>query len=187
VKHAQVDGLPMDEPAAQRPSDEMTPMDDLTVGLARARRTPWLTRSTGVMLGLVLICAGFLAGLQVQKSYGTAGGATTGLPADLQQRMQQRGSGGFGGPGGGQGATTGDGQPTAAATPTTGKIKLVDGTTVYIETADGRTITVKTAETTIVQSAAPAQLKDLAVGASVTVLGATSGTTMSATSITAGP
>ena len=144
-------------------------MDDLTAGLAKARRQPWLTRSTGVMIGLVLVCGGFLAGVKVQQTYGaqaTTAGATTGggARAQLQQQQQQQQQ-----PGSNQ-----------AAASTTGKVKLIAGTTVYIETADGRTITVRTTDKTVI--AEPSKLTDLAVGASVTVQG--SGTeTITATSI----
>ena len=140
-------------------------MDDLTTGLAKARKQPWLTRSTGVMFALVLVCGGFLAGIKVQQAYGssTATAAATNTPnrAGLQQGQ-------------------GQGQQQQRQQPVTGKIKLVDGTTVYIETADGRVVTVKTTQETVV--ALQAQLKDLAVGATVTVLG-TGGETVTATSI----
>jgi len=131
-------------------------MDDLTTGLAKARKQPWLTRSTGVMFALVLVCAGFLAGIKVQQAYGSSSSPSTpsanlpnraGLP---QQQLQQQ-------------------QQQPASTPTVGKIKLIDGTTVYVETADGRVVTVKTTQATVV--ALQAQLKDLTAGATVTVQG----------------
>ena len=149
-------------------------MDDLTTGLAKARKQPWLTRSTGVMFALVLVCGGFLAGIKVQQAYGSssttpAAGSNTNLPnrAGLQQQqptgqLQQQ-------------------QPQRQQ-PLTGKIKLVDGTTVYIETADGRIVTVKTTDATVVTTRA--QLKDLAAGATVTVVGTGTGTeTVTASSI----
>jgi hypothetical protein len=145
-------------------------MDDLTTGLAKARKQPWLTRSTGVMFALVLICGGFLAGIKVQQAYGSSNQSTPGgggggnfpnraglqqqQPAAQQQQQQQQ--------------------------PLTGKIKLVDGTTLYLETADGRVVTVKTTQTTVV--ATQAQLKDLPPGASVTVVG-TGTETVTASSI----
>jgi len=130
-------------------------MDDLTTGLAKARKQPWLTRSTGVMIALVLICGGFLAGIKVQQAYGSSSPSTpsANLPnrAGLQQQQQQQQ------------------QQQPASTPTVGKIKLIDGTTIYVETADGRVVTVKTTQATVV--ALQAQLKDLAAGVTVTVQG----------------
>ena len=140
-------------------------MDDLTTGLAKARKQPWLTRSTGVMFALVLICGGFLAGIKVQQAYGSStssAGANTSNRAGLQGLQQQAAA------------------QQQQQQPLTGKIKLVDGTTVYVETTDGRVVTVKTNQATVV--ALQAQLKDLAVGANVTVIG-TGTETVTASSI----
>lgn len=82
------------------------------------------TRTTAVLLGLVLICGGFLAGIKLQQVYGTAAAA-----APVAQTPRQL---------------------PAATPPVSGKVKLIDGTTVYLETADGRLLTVKTSETTTV-------------------------------------
>ncbi|MFD0595379.1 hypothetical protein ACFQZ4_26095 [Catellatospora coxensis] len=81
------------------------PMDDLVAGLAKAKRGPWLTRSTGALLGLVLTCGGFLAGIQVQQNFGTSGtaatpgGATGARPNGFRVGNNQ---GGFGGQQGAQ-------------------------------------------------------------------------------------
>jgi hypothetical protein len=151
-------------------------MDDLTTGLAKAKRQPWLTRSTGIMLSLVIACAGFLAGVKVQQAYGSTGTGNASRPGTGTTVP------GFGNRQPGQG---GLGQQTSAA-PVTGKIKLVDGTTIYIETADGTLYTVKTTEGTVVQTAKTVTLKDLAVGTEVRVQGSSAGAeTLSATAITA--
>jgi heme A synthase len=141
-------------------------MDDLTTGLAKAGKQPWLTRSTAVLLALVLICGGFVAGIKVQQAYGstpTTNGANNNL-ANRAAGFQQNTAG----------------QQQQQRQPVTGKVKLVDGTTVYVETADGTVVTVKTTEATIV--ALQAQLKDLVAGATVTVVGTGTGT-VTATSI----
>ncbi|GIG01833.1 hypothetical protein [Catellatospora citrea] len=157
------------------------PMDDLVAGLAKANRGPWLTRSTGTMLALVLALGGFLAGVQVQKNFGTtAAAATTGGATGNRPGGFRGGTGAFSG--GQQGAFPGGQQ---AAAPITGKVKLVDGTTVYLETSDGRLLTVKTGDTTTVQTTDKITLKDLAAGTDVTVQGTTSDTTVTATTITA--
>ncbi|MFC7245453.1 hypothetical protein ACFQO7_23510 [Catellatospora aurea] len=163
------------------------PMDDLVAGLAKAKSGPWLTRSTGTLLALVLTCGGFLAGIQVQQNFGTPaassaapGGATGNRPGGLRG-----GNGAF--PGGQQGGFPGgqQGGQQPAAAPITGKIKLVDGTTVYLETSDGRLLTVKTGDTTTVQTTKKSALKDLAAGTEITVQGTTADTTVTATTITA--
>jgi hypothetical protein len=147
-------------------------MDDLTTGLAKASKQPWLTRSTGVMFALVLICGGFLLGIKVQQAYGSstpaAGANNNANNANTPNRtgLQQQAAG----------------QQQQQQQPLTGKIKLVDGTTVYIETADGTVITVKTTQNTVV--AVQAQLKDLAAGTTVTVRGTGAGSeTVTASSI----
>ncbi|GAA1659334.1 hypothetical protein ACFQY4_45010 [Catellatospora bangladeshensis] len=170
------------------PTDAAAPMDDLVAGLAKAKRGPWLTRSTGILLALVLTCGGFLAGVQVQQRFGTGSGTAAGSATGNRPANGYRGN--FGGgqfPGGLPGAQQGQngGQQTAAA-PITGKIKLVDGTTVYIETTDGRVLTIKTGDTTTVQATEKITLKDLAAGTAITVQGTTQDTTVTATSITAG-
>ncbi|HCT79426.1 MAG TPA: hypothetical protein DGT23_23265 [Micromonosporaceae bacterium] len=138
-------------------------MEDLKTGLAKAHREPWLTRSTGVMAALVIACGGFLAGIKAQQSYGTA---TTGTPAAANLPTAR--------PAG----------PTSSTM--TGKVKLVDGTTIYLETADGRVITVKTGDGTVVQAASAVPLKDISAGTEISVQGSASGTdTLTATSITA--
>ncbi|GAA2388467.1 hypothetical protein Cme02nite_23510 [Catellatospora methionotrophica] len=170
---ATTDVISADAPSA-------VPMDDLVAGLAKASRGPWLTRSTGILLALVLTCGGFLAGVQVQQNFGTSGTAPTGANA-----ANRPGSGVRGGNGafpGQQGGLPGGQQPAAA--PITGKIKLVDGTTVYLETADGRLLTIKTADTTTVQTTDKITLKDLTAGTEITVVGTTADTTVTATTIT---
>jgi hypothetical protein len=154
--------------------EDLTTGDDLTTGLeagiAKARHQPLLTRSTGIMAALVIACAGFVAGIKAQQSFGAT-------PSSGQQQQQQQG--------GGTRATgfTGGGANVA---PTTGKVKLVDGGTLYVELADGSIVTVKTSATTVIQTSTAVALKDLPPGTDVTVAGSGGGTdTMTATTITA--
>lgn len=176
-----------------RDEDATAPMDDLVAGLAKAKRGPWLTRTTGALLALVLVCGGFLAGIQVQQRFGTAatGAAAAGIGNRGAGAGGFRGGTGFTGgqqggfTGGQQGGQTGQAGQQPAAAPISGKIKLVDGTTVYIETADGQVLTVKTGDTTTVQSTKKINLKDLAAGTEITVQGTTQDSTITATTITA--
>ncbi|WP_144123215.1 hypothetical protein [Catellatospora sichuanensis] len=170
------------------PTDAISavPMDDLVAGLAKAKRGPWLTRSTGALLALVLTCGGFLAGVQVQQRFGTSGTtAATGGGATGNRPGGFRGNtGAF--PGGQQGGLpVGQQGAQQPAAPITGKVKLVDGTTVYLETSDGRLLTIKTGDTTTVQSTDKITLKDLPAGTEITVQGTTTDTTVTATTITA--
>ncbi|GAA2607424.1 hypothetical protein GCM10010399_42920 [Dactylosporangium fulvum] len=148
--------------------------DDLNARIAKAAPRRLANRATVVLAGLALLVAGFVAGAQVQKSYGqapAASGPAGGVnPAAFPS--------GFAGRNGAQGGAQG-GQARGGIT---GTVKLVDGTTVYVETADGQTLIVKTSGTTTVST--PGALKDLTAGSSVTVVGQNTDGTVNATSIT---
>jgi hypothetical protein len=132
----------------------------LDAELAAAAGRRWWNRWT-IVLGLaLLLAAGFVAGIEVQKAYGeepaAAGPASGGF----------RGQGAFptAFPGGAQGAQGGQG-----AEATTGTVKLVDGTTVYVETESGEVVTIRTDGDTAVR--VPGKLKDLKAGDKVSVEG----------------
>jgi hypothetical protein len=141
--------------------------DDLSEQLqARAPRR-YATRTTVVLAGLVLLAGGFLAGAQVQKHFGTPAAAAT-TPANFLGQFP------------GAGATS-----AAGPTVTTGKVKLVDGTTIYVEKADGTVVTVRTSDSTTVQLAQKGALTDLAPGTTVSVEGPSAGQdTVTATKLT---
>ncbi|MET8152117.1 hypothetical protein ACIBSW_33690 [Actinoplanes sp. NPDC049668] len=155
--------------------------DDLAAELARAAPRRWWNRGTLVLGAVALLLAGFLGGLQVQRHYGTSATAATGRPGGGGTGEGGARPGGFGGLPGGTG-----GLPTAAAAgPTTGKVKLVDGTTIYVETADGTVVTVRTGGDTAVRTAKPGRLKDVKAGDTVSVQGAAAADgTVTATAVT---
>ncbi len=133
--------------------------DDLSEQLAARAPRRLANRATVYLAGAVLLIGGFVAGAQVEKNFGhlptPAGAFPTAFPSGFRG-----GAGGFGGGGNGGGGNA-----------TTGTVKFVDGTTVYITTANGDTVVVKTdSNTTVTQ---PGTVKDLSVGAKVTVTGQT--------------
>ncbi|MGW4947823.1 hypothetical protein ACWEOZ_40250 [Actinoplanes sp. NPDC004185] len=148
-------------PASPEPFDDRD--DGLASALAKAAPRRWWNRGTLVLGAFALLLGGFLGGLEVQKHYGTDTG--TAAPGRTGAR-----TGGFPG-----GAFGGAALPTAAATaaagPTTGKVKLVNGTTIYVETADGEVVTVRTGAGTTVQAATKGTLKDVKAGDTVSVQG----------------
>ncbi|GID91855.1 hypothetical protein Adi01nite_12670 [Amorphoplanes digitatis] len=159
--------------------------DDLAAELARAAPRRWWNRGTLVLGATALLLAGFLGGLQVQRHYGTSATAATGRPNGGTGTGGAR-AGGYGFPGG-TGGLPGGAAPTAAAAagPTTGKVKLVDGTTIYVETADGTVVTVRTGGDTAVRTAKPGKIKDVKAGDTVSVQGATAADgTVTATAVT---
>jgi hypothetical protein len=152
--------------------------DDLAAQLARrASRPP--TRLTLGLGGVVLVVAGFIGGVLVEKGRPTNSSGNNNTPSISGTGFPGR----FGGGAGGNGSGGAGGQ--GAASTITGTVKFVDGTTVYITTSDGQTVTVKTNSTTTVQSQQTLNLSDLAVGATVSVRGSTgSDGTVTATQVT---
>lgn len=170
----------VDEPAALAFDDDPFAADafddDLAAKLAAQSASPRATRTTLILGGLALVVGGFVGGVLVQRNFGattSTGGPGGSLPAAIASGFpggfgQAAGQGGQGT--GGQG-TGGQATGAGAGNATTGTVRLVDGTTIYIVTADGETVTVKTNDSTTVASAQAAALKDLKVGATVTVQG----------------
>ncbi len=178
--HHAIDGYPLEPAELDQPGwadeDETLRQDPFADDLARrlAVRAPrrYASRTTAVLAGLLLVVAGFVAGAQVQRHWGTpVASAGTGA----------RGT--FPGAGGPTGAGAGTGRTGTGGSTITGTVKLVDGTTVYLETANGQVVTVTTTGTTTVLLTGT--LGQLAAGATVSVTGQT-GTdgTVAATSIT---
>jgi hypothetical protein len=147
-------------------------VDDLAAELEKRAPRGVPGRTTLVLAGAVLMVAGFLGGVLVQKNYGTTTSGSGNANA-LANAIAARQNGGNGFPGGtgGNGGTGGTGG--AARNATTGTVKLVDGTTVYITTADGETVTVKTSGTTTVRTEQAGALADVPVGATVSIQGTT--------------
>ncbi|MEU4694681.1 hypothetical protein [Actinoplanes sp. NPDC023714] len=158
--------------------------DDLSQELAAAAPKRWWNRGT-IGLGVAaLLMGGFLGGIQAQKQWGATetasafpgGGRGGGFPSGLSASGMP---GGFGGQNAQQNAQQ------AAGGGTTGKVKLVNGKTIYIETEDGSTVTVKTDGGTTVATAEKGKLSDVKAGDSVTVEGETADDgSVTATSVT---
>ena len=172
--------------------------DDLAEQLEARAPKRYATRTTAVLAGLVLLVGGFFAGAQVEKHFGTVGGAGGSAGGFAGFAGRNGGGAGAGGAGAGAGrfgggqfgggsGTGGAGTGTAAGNVTTGTVKLVDGTTVYVQTADGNVITVRTNGQTAVQIAQDGKLGDLTPGSAVSVTGPSTGQdTVTATKVTKG-
>ena len=137
------------------PQSPGRPDDGLAGELARAAPRRWWNRGTLVLGAAGLLLGGFLGGLQVQKHYGTDATTAPAGRAGAGARAGGFPAGAFGG-----GAAPSAAAP-APAGPTTGKVKLVDGTTIYVETADGEVVTVRTGDGTTVRTATKGKLKDV--------------------------
>ncbi|MFC7532789.1 hypothetical protein [Actinoplanes sp. GCM10030250] len=145
----------------------------LSAELEAAAPRRWWNRGT-IGLGVAaLLMGGFLGGVQAEKQWGAAEpAATSGFPGGGMRGFPRAGS-------------SAAPQTSPAATGTTGKVKLVNGKTIYLETGDGTVVTVKTGGETTVSTARRGKLSDVRAGDSVTVQGATADDgTVTATSVT---
>jgi hypothetical protein len=144
-----------DAPLTDDPFADDPFADDLGSRLAALapRRT---SRTTLALGGAVLVVAGFLGGVLVQKATNPA---TPSTPAV-----------GPNGTGFGQGAGTGTGTGAQRGV-TSGTVKLVDGTTIYVTTADGETVVVRTSGATTVTQARSSSVRELTPGTAVAVTG----------------
>ncbi|MFI1577897.1 hypothetical protein [Embleya sp. NPDC020630] len=136
------------------------------------RRLPALTLALGAG---VLLSAGFLAGVEVQKDH--AGGGTG-------QSTAQQGANPFTArTAGGGGTQPGAGRPAGGTTPgagsgagsdlTTGTVKVVDDSFIYVSDSAGNIVKVKTDAGTKIQVTRDGRTVDLKPGDTVVVRGAT--------------
>jgi hypothetical protein len=150
------------------------PFDDDLTNQLKARTPLKLTsRTTLALSGVVLVVAGFIGGVFVQKNFGTTTPAANNRAGAFANGFGGTGGAGGAGSGGGGngGAAAGTGGAAAGRNATTGTVKFIDGTTIYLTGSDGSTITVKTSSTTAVRVQQTGTAKDIPVGATVVVQG----------------
>ncbi|HKD99345.1 MAG TPA: hypothetical protein VKB69_17340 [Micromonosporaceae bacterium] len=151
--------------------------DDLEAELAAAAPKKWYNRATYALGALALLVGGFLAGVQVDKHYGANASAANARNAALAALgnggFNGRGFGGRGGEGGagGSGATPSASAGTPSSQSLTGKITLVDGSTVYVTLDSGDVLTVRTNAKTKVNVGTATKVSQLKAGQTVTVTG----------------
>ena len=122
----------------------------------------------------LIAAAGFLGGVEVQKSQGGSSSNSSGPPAAF--------SGGP--PGGGAGGAGFGGQQQSNAT--VGSIRSKDGSTLYVEDSSGNTVKVKTTSNSKVTRAASSSTGAIHPGDSVVIQGTKSSSgVVTATQITA--
>lgn len=158
--------------------------DNLAEELAARPPRAKLPKVTLALAAGILIAAGFVGGVLVQKHLGGGTGTGSARAGALASFGAGRGRGSFtGGAGSGLGGT-GSG---AGANSITGSITVVSGDTLYITASNGTVYTVKTSGSTAVQISSTGALSQLKPGQTVTISGTQgSGGTVNATTITAG-
>ncbi|GAA1620424.1 hypothetical protein [Actinoplanes couchii] len=146
--------------------------DGLSAELAAAAPKKWWNKGTVVLGVAALLMGGFVGGIQAQKQWGTSASASaSGFPGGGGRGGFPSGMSASGAPGGGFGQRSTE--TAAASAGTTGKVKLVNGKTIYVETEDGSVVTVKTDGDTTVSTASKGKLSDVRTGQSITVEGET--------------
>jgi hypothetical protein len=165
--------------AAARPVDALP---------ARPRRR-LLTPVSGGLSAIVLVAAGFIGGVQVQKRQGNdtnSGAARSGLPAAFAARLAQ-GGGGVGGGGQAGGAATGSARAGGGSGGAiAGTVANVKGSTLYVTSADGTTVKVKTNDNSKVTRSASSGVGSVHPGDTVVIQGSTAASgTVTAAGITA--
>ena len=145
------------------------------------------------LLAALLVAAGFIGGVQVQKGEEGSSTATGGTASSLASRFA-----------GLRGAGTGTGAASARAAaggvaggfagagaggkrPTIGTVAYVAGNTLYVTNAEGNTVKVNTSAATSVSKTAKSTLTSIFPGETVTITGSTgAGGAVSAESINVG-
>jgi hypothetical protein len=151
-----------------------------------------LTPATGMLLAVLLVAGGFIAGVLVEKGQ-TGSGGGGGLPAAFA--AARAGGRGGGGAGGGAGRGFGSGQLAGAPAgagggaqqPTVGQVSTVDGDTLYVTDAQGNTVKVTAAKGATVTRQVDSRVRAIHPGETVIVQGASSRGAIVATSIRASP
>jgi hypothetical protein len=162
--------------------------DDLGTALAARPPRVQLPKVTTALAASVLICAGFLGGVLVQKHWGGSSASNRGGFATTfgTGRTGTTGTGRTG-TGTGTGTTGGfAGRTGTGGSAITGTVTVVSGGTLYVTAADGSVYTVKTSGTTTVDVTHAGTLSQLKPGQSVVIAGSDDGSgNVTATSITA--
>ncbi len=120
------------EPLVARDPDEVLP----------PRRRRGLRPLTAVLAAVVLVGAGFLGGVEVQKHYGgTSSGSGSGAAAAFASRF--RAAGGAGAAGGAAGFFGGGASGATGGSQEVGQVSLIKGSTLYLADFLGNTVKVQ--------------------------------------------
>jgi hypothetical protein len=166
---AELPTMPVQPVATGMPVSEMSDDDDGTLlPPPRRRRVAPLTAVLGVV---VVAGAGFLGGVQVQKSQTPAtsvrtGAQGAGAAGNGTQAAGRTGAAGAGGTGAAGAAGAGGG-----GRGTVGQVKLVDGTNIYVTDTSGNVVKVATGASSRITKVQPASVADVHPGDTVVIQG----------------
>jgi hypothetical protein len=144
--------------------DEDAPADQLPARTRRKLATP----ATAGLAAVIIAAAGFVGGVEAQKSSATTASTATGAAAGAR-------TAGFAG-----------GPPGASGAATTGQVKSKDGSTLYVTDASGNTVKVKTTSNSKISRNASAGAGAVHPGDTVVIQGTTAADgTVNASSVSA--
>jgi hypothetical protein len=151
--------------------------------LPRRPRRRILSPAPLALLGVLLVAAGFIAGVLVEKGQGSS--SSSGGSAGLASRLSAlRG----GTPGSGSGATPGvPSSNSGFSRPTVGTVAYLSGSTLYVTNSEGNTVKINTSAGTGVTKTVKSTVSAIHPGEPVTVTGVGgAGGAVSAESISVG-
>ena len=156
--------------------------------LPRRPRRRLLTPIPLALTGVLLIAAGFVGGVLVEKGQGSSGSSTASASAGAASRLgRQRGGLGLGAAGAGAAGAPAGAPGAGGGRPVAGQVAYLAGGTLYVTNAEGNTIKVLTSAATSVSKTVKATVKDIHPGETVTVTGAAAANgTLTAESISVG-
>jgi hypothetical protein len=163
------------------------PMDE-PEQLPRRPRRRLLAPIPLALIGVLLIAAGFIGGVLVEKGQGSSGSSAGSGSSSLASRLAGlRGGPGAGAGGAGAGGASAGSPGAGGARPVAGQVAYLSGSTLYVTSSEGNTIKVLTSPATSVTNTVKATVKQIHPGETVTVTGsAAANGTLSAESISVG-
>jgi hypothetical protein len=162
--------------------DEQTTHDE-PEQLPRRPRRRLLTPIPLALVGVLLIAAGFIGGVLVEKGQGSSGSSAGSASSSLASRL----AGLRGGLGAGAGGASAGLPGAGGSRPVSGQVAYLSGSTLYVTSSEGNTVKVLTSPATGVSKTSKTSVKAIHPGETVTVTGsAAANGTLSAESISVG-
>lgn len=145
--------------------------------LLPAQRRKGVPRATAILGIGLLAAATFLAGIEAQKQWGGSSSSNSGFGGRAAALGAAAGTGtaGANGGAGGQGASGAGGFfRRGGGGVTSGKVKLVQGSTIYVTTTDGNVVKVSVPSSAAITKSVTTKLSGVHPGDNVTAIGTTS-------------
>jgi hypothetical protein len=154
----------------------------------RRPRRRLLTPIPLALIGVLLIAAGFIAGVLVEKGQSTSGSSSGAASSNVSSRLAAlRGALGAGAGGAAPGSSSGSSSGAGGGQPVAGQVAYLSGATLYVTSSEGNTVKVLTSPATSVSKTSKATVKGIHPGETVTVTGTTAANgTLTAESIRVG-